>query len=88
MSEIIVSVPSEQFEWFMDRFDGDVLMFGYQVTGEIVRCKDCKFAALNSLGECKYCEKFWRPDVDGYGADPQVNLPGDFFCKFGERKES
>lgn len=26
-------------------------------------------------------------DTDGYGADPQVNLPLDFFCGFAERKE-
>ena len=48
---------------------------------EIVRCRDCKFSIINSLGECKYCEKFW--DSDG---DAQVNLPGDFFCKYGERR--
>lgn len=48
---------------------------------EIVRCRDCKFAIINSLGDCKYCEKFW--DSDG---NAQLNLPGDFFCAWGERR--
>ena len=48
---------------------------------EVVYCRDCKFAIINSLGDCKYCERFW--DTDG---DAQLNLPGDFFCAWGERK--
>lgn len=48
----------------------------------IVRCRDCKFAVINTLGDCKYCEKFW--DSDG---DAQLNLPGDFFCAWGERRD-
>ena len=60
-----------------------------QVVGrvEVVRCRDCKHATINIYGECKYCELLWLPDVDGYGADPQVNLPGDFYCAWGERRE-
>lgn len=54
---------------------------------EIVRCRDCKHATISTLGFCKYCEMFMLPDTDGYGADPQVNLPLDFFCGFAERKE-
>lgn len=54
---------------------------------QIVRCRDCKHATISTTGVCKYCEMFVLPDVDGYGADPQVNLPLDFFCGFAERKE-
>lgn len=54
----------------------------------IVRCRDCKHATISSLGSCKYCEKFVLPDEDGFGPDPQVNLPLDFFCAYGERRES
>ena len=54
---------------------------------EIVRCRDCKHATISSLGFCKYCEKFVLPDEDGFGPDPQVNLPLDFFCAYGERSE-
>ena len=53
---------------------------------EIVRCRDCKHATVTVNGYCKYCEMFCLPDTDGYGADPQVYLPGDFFCAWGERR--
>lgn len=53
---------------------------------EVVRCRDCKHANISSLGFCKYCEKFVLPDEDGFGPDPQVNLPLDFFCAYGERR--
>lgn len=52
--------------------------------GEIVRCRDCRHATISSLGLVKYCEMFVLPDEDGYGADPQVMLPLDFFCGYGE----
>ena len=55
---------------------------------EIVRCRDCRHATISSLGLCKYCEKFVLPDEDGFGPDPKVNLPLDFFCAYGERRES
>lgn len=54
---------------------------------EIVRCRDCKHATISTTGVCKYCEMFVLPDTDGYGADPQVNLPLEFFCGFAEHKE-
>lgn len=56
--------------------------------GEIVRCRDCEHATISTLGFCKYCEMWVLPDVDGYGCDSRVNLPLDFFCAYGKRKES
>lgn len=53
----------------------------------IITCRDCRHATISTTGVCKYCEMFVLPDEDGYGADPQVNLPLDFFCGFAERKE-
>lgn len=53
----------------------------------IVRCRDCEHATISTLGLCKYCEMWVLPDVDGYGCDSQVNLPLDFFCAYGKRKE-
>lgn len=50
---------------------------------KVVRCRDCRHATISSLGYVKYCEKFVLPDEDGYGANPQVNLPFDFFCAYG-----
>jgi len=74
-----------------------IVEFGYEPTpmntpdlpiGEkIIRCRDCRFSTITVFGECKYCEKFWLPDIDGYGADPQVYLPGDFFCGWGEKRD-
>ena len=58
---------------------------GHWLTGErVVRCRDCKHATVSNLGYVKYCEKFVLHDEDGYGADPQVNLPLGFFCGYGE----
>lgn len=54
------------------------------VCEEIVRCRDCKHATISSLDYVKYCEMFVLPDEDNYGADPQVMLPLDFFCGYGE----
>lgn len=54
---------------------------------QIVRCRDCKHATISTMGVCKYCEMWVLPDVDGYGCDSQVNLPLDFFCAYGKRKE-
>lgn len=53
---------------------------------EIVRCRDCGHATISSLGHVKYCKMFVLPDDDGYGADPQVCLPLDFFCAYGKPK--
>ena len=51
---------------------------------KIVRCRDCRHATVSSLGLVKYCEMFVLPDEDGFGANPQVMLPLDFFCGYGE----
>ena len=52
----------------------------------VVRCRDCKFASMTYDGECKYCECFGSKDEYGE-LDPELYLPGDFYCAFGERKE-
>ena len=53
---------------------------------EIVRCRDCRHATISSVGHIKYCEMWWLPDIDGYGAHAELNLPFDFFCGYGERR--
>lgn len=50
-----------------------------EVVGELVRCKDCKYAHMTYGGECKYCD-MWEEEGEMY-------LDGDFYCAFGERKE-
>lgn len=52
----------------------------------VVRCRDCKFASTTYDGECKYCACFGSKDEYGE-LDPELYLPGDFFCAFGVRKE-
>ena len=43
MSEYIVNVSYEEAELFIARFGiGGTQMFGHQLVGEIVRCRDCK----------------------------------------------
>lgn len=48
-------------------------------TGQIVRCKDCKYAHMTYDGDCKYCD-VWFPDEAEY-------LDGDYYCASAERKE-
>lgn len=86
MSEYIIRVDENDERW---GYVGQQYthFFGYPITEEIVRCRDCKHANISSFGFCKYCEKFVLPDQDGFGPDPQVNLPLDFFCAYGERRE-
>lgn len=71
---------SEEFVGWLDN-EWNVVLDQSQ---PIVRCRDCKHATVSSLGHVKYCEMFALPDTDGYGADPQVCLPLDFFCGYGE----
>ena len=86
MSEYVISVDENDERWhYVER--QYTHFFGYPITEEIVRCRDCKHANISSFGFCKYCEKFVLPDQDGFGPDPQVNLPLDFFCAWGERRD-
>lgn len=76
MSEYIVNVPDEEAECFIARFGlENVKLFGYSLTGEIVRCRDCAKWAT----EKRFTGKCCGPNGD---ADP------DGFCSYGERKET
>ena len=89
MSEYIIEIPDEYFASYdteRDMYYPDERDSAMPIT-PIVRCRDCKHATISNLGRVKYCEMFVLPDKDGYGADPQVNLPLDFFCAYGERME-
>lgn len=48
---------------------------------EVVRCKDCRYSHMTYDGDCKYCDK-WEEDGEA------LYLDGDFYCAYGERKES
>lgn len=50
----------------------------------VVRCKECKKAHLTYDGDCKYCD-MWKDDDDNFIT---VYHDGNFYCGYGERKES
>ena len=53
-----------------------------EVVGEIVRCKDCKYAHMTYDGDCKYCDMF----TDDDGNPIERYRSGDWFCADGERR--
>lgn len=55
-----------------------------EVHGELVRCKDCKYAHLTYDGDCKYCD-IMTENADGESFP--LYLPGDWYCADGERRE-
>ena len=87
MTEYVVYFGDEKSSAFVRLAMAQVEANGARLCEEIVRCRDCEHATISTLGVCKYCEMWALPDVDGYGCDSQVNLPLDFFCAYGKRKE-
>lgn len=89
MSEYIVNVPDKVAEPFIAQFEFvNVKLFGYSMTGEIVRCRDCKHYADHEwitspqygLGsDFEHVCHFW------HGKPTKVAPEG--FCSYGERKE-
>jgi hypothetical protein len=51
--------------------------------GELIRCKDCKYAYLTDDGECKHCEM--EKDDNGFLIERYRSW--DWFCADGERRE-
>lgn len=71
-------------EWIMrEEKDMDGVVY-YIKTGEVIRCKECKYSCLSYCGECKYCEK-WD---EKYDDSTKLYLDGDFYCAFAERKDN
>ena len=85
MSEYIVELPeSGAADEAVKRFGADgSRLYGYRLTGEIVRCRDCKFyhpregATLN----CRFEHPSIPNLVEWCIAEPYG------FCAWGERKE-
>lgn len=77
MNEYIVNVPDKYAKLFISRFGlEDVKLLGYSLIGEIVRCKDCKFADedhYGAWGRNWHCQRSGDVEPDG-------------FCAWGERK--
>ena len=72
MTEYIVNVPDEATEYFIAKFGlDDVTMLGYHLTGEVVRCRDCKYKCAH------YSCLHWNACIGDL----------DAFCSFGKLKE-
>ena len=63
-------------------------LYGYSLTGEIVRCRDCKYmhTVRHWLGmEVDECWLHADPESGALGKEP---IEPDGFCAWGERKET
>lgn len=83
MSEYIIELPdSGAADEFVAKMGvEDCRIYGYRLTGEIVRCRDCeRFQPKNgSMLACKFVH---RGFVQWRSAEP------DGFCAWGVRKEN
>lgn len=76
MSEYIIELPdSGAADEFVAKMGvEDCRIYGYRLTGEIVRCRDCRFSLAHGNG----CGR----NQDIYDVEP------DGFCALGVRKEN
>lgn len=51
---------------------------------EVVRCKDCKYHLFSGSCDNDYISR----QIEHCGCYPDFNTPDDFFCKYGERRET
>jgi hypothetical protein len=72
MSEYIIRVDENDERWHYVE-QQYTHFFGYPITEEIVRCRDCRFSLAHGNG----CGRNW----DIYDVEP------DGFCKWGERRD-
>ena len=77
MAELIVYMPDHVSG---DRDPADVRG---EIIGNLVRCKECKYAHLTYDGDCKFCDKI----TDDDGVPIERYHPGDWFCADGEKRE-
>ena len=80
MAEYVIEEPSDNSA-------------SYRVHERIVRCRDCKNGHITIDGKyCKWCDLIATHDIYGdkpnNGYDPEPYFDADFFCAWGERRES
>lgn len=79
MSEYIVKLPTygAADEFFKTHEMPDMTLYGYPLTGEIVRCRDCRY--YEDTGNCTWfeCSLCWL----------LAEVTSDGFCAWGERRE-
>lgn len=69
MSEYIVKLPTygAADEFFKTHEMPDMTLYGYPLTGEIVRCRDCKYAM--AYAKAAYCDYMNHVvEIDGFCA--------------------
>lgn len=78
MSEYIVELPMSGAadEFIAKHGVDDCRLYGYKLTGEIVRCRDCKFRCLN---ECTRIDEGFK--------DYWFAIEPNGYCAWGERME-
>ena len=78
MSEYIISVDENDERWHYVE-QQYTHFFGYPITDEIVRCRDCK------LCDERYGRMLCRRDI---GCDEiAIDVEPDGFCKWAERRD-
>lgn len=80
MSEYIVDLPTSGAadEFFKMREMPDMTLYGYPLTGEITRCRDCIYCDKYKNDEICVCYRF---------DNEQPEVEPDGFCAWASRKE-
>ena len=75
MSEYIVKLPTDGAadEWFKTHECPDKTLYGYPLTGEITRCRDCEYSLAHG---------------NGCGAWPDIHdVEPDGFCAWAVKRD-
>ena len=79
MLEFIVPFTDKAAAEKFDRYHG--------TNGELVRCRDCKYYAINRLTKAYEPDKRFNPSVCIIGEFARPRKP-DWYCADGERRDS
>ena len=82
MSEYIISVDENDERWHYVE-QQYTHFFGYPITDEIVRCRDCKWFNASAAVHT-WCARL----VDMYGNILTFDAEPDDYCAWGERRDS
>ncbi|HAM16023.1 MAG TPA: hypothetical protein DCP91_09250 [Eggerthellaceae bacterium] len=86
MSEYIIELTDDELNMIIAAHGvEDCQLFGYQLTGEIVRCRDCEhFEQYRVTLKGHTWEHYWCKRDD----DHLAHAEPDGFCSWGYRKEN
>ena len=79
--DVALDLKNKDMNWVYDLEDLEEYLAGVPTVDAepVIHCKDCKYAHMTYGGYCKYCDVF--PELE------EVYFPGDFYCRFAEKKE-